>query len=55
MEKALASLPPGGALSVLATDPMAKVDIPLHCKQHGHACTLAENGEVMHFAIVKAG
>lgn len=54
MEKRLATLSTGATLVVLATDPMAKVDIPLHCRQHGHACTVADNGE-MRFTIVKGG
>jgi tRNA 2-thiouridine synthesizing protein A len=54
MEKRLSSLPSGAALTVLATDPMAKVDIPLYCRQNGHDCTLAIEGEVMRFSILKA-
>jgi tRNA 2-thiouridine synthesizing protein A len=53
-EKALAGLKPGSSLIVLATDPMAKVDIPLYCRQHGHACTLTSEGDVLRFEIVKA-
>lgn len=55
MEKRLAQLPAGARLAVLATDPMAKVDIPLHCKQNGHACTISTEGDVLRFEIVKAG
>ena len=53
MEKRLASLAPGAALVVLATDPMAKVDIPLYCRQHGHDCTLSSETDLLRFAIVK--
>ena len=53
MEKRLAALPPGTSLVVLATDPMAKVDIPLFCKQRGHDCTVTTESDVLHFAIVK--
>ena len=53
MEKRLASLGPGARLDVLATDPMAKVDIPLHCQQNGHAQTLSEADGVMRFSIIK--
>lgn len=53
-EKALAGLPAGGKLTVLATDPMAKVDIPLYCRQNGHACTVTSADGVLSFAIVKA-
>ena len=53
MEKRLASLSPGARLIVLATDPMAKVDIPLYCRQHGHDCAISTEGDVLQFAIVR--
>jgi tRNA 2-thiouridine synthesizing protein A len=52
-EKRLASLPPGTTLLVLATDPMAKLDIPLLCRQQGHACALDTADGVLRFTIVK--
>ena len=52
-EKQLALLPAGARLTVLATDPMAKVDIPLFCTQRGYACETAVDGEVLRFEIVK--
>jgi tRNA 2-thiouridine synthesizing protein A len=52
-EKAIAGLRSGAALTVLATDPMAKVDIPLFCRQNGHDCTVTTEGDVLRFAIVK--
>ena len=54
MEKRLASLAPGATLIVLATDPMAKIDIPLHCMQHGHAQKMELVDGVMRFAIIRA-
>lgn len=54
MEKRLAQLPAGAALTVLATDPMARIDIPLYCTQHGHACVVGNNAGALSFAIVKA-
>lgn len=54
MEKRLSQLP-AGRLVVLATDPMAKVDIPLYCKQHGYECAVSAEGDVLRFEIVKAG
>ncbi len=36
-KKALARLAPGAALTVLADDPMAVVDIPHMCHGEGHA------------------
>ena len=53
MEKRLAQVPVGYRLVVLATDPMAKIDIPLHCRQHGHDCAMSSDGDVMRFEIVK--
>ncbi len=53
-ETALARLAPGATLVVLATDPLAKVDIPLLCRQAGHDVTLAEDGGTLNFTIVKA-
>ncbi|QQR41136.1 sulfurtransferase TusA family protein [Devosia rhizoryzae] len=53
MEKALAGLPPGSTLTVLATDPMAKVDIPLYCRQNAHAYVLDEADGVLSFLITK--
>lgn len=52
-EKQLALLPPGASLVLLATDPMAKVDIPLYCQQHGHAVTVTEADGALRFAINK--
>ena len=52
-EKRLGSLPPGAAIVVLATDPVARIDIPLFCTQNGHACEMSVEGDVMRFAIVK--
>lgn len=52
-EKRLEHLPSGAVLVVLATDPMAKVDLPLYCTQKGHAYTFAQEGEVLRFEITK--
>ena len=54
MEKRLAGLAPGAALIVLATDPMAKIDIPLYCRQNAHACEVTQDDDILSFAIVKA-
>lgn len=54
VEKLLAQLPAGAELVALATDPMAKVDIPLFCQRHGHPYTLVIEGEVLRFTIGKA-
>lgn len=36
LQKILKTLPPGAQVRVLATDPMAKVDIPHFCHEAGH-------------------
>jgi tRNA 2-thiouridine synthesizing protein A len=53
IEKRLEQMATGARLDVLATDPVAKIDIPLLCRQKGHACTVTGEGEVTRFAIVK--
>jgi tRNA 2-thiouridine synthesizing protein A len=55
LEKRIGRLPAGGRLTVLATDPMAKIDIPLYCQRGGHTCTVSSEGDILRFAIVKAG
>lgn len=54
-EKCLEGLPAGAELTVLATDPMAKIDIPLYCRQKGHAVELTETHDALRFRIVKGG
>jgi len=36
LRKALQDLPPGAVLRLIATDPMAAVDVPHFCGQAGH-------------------
>jgi tRNA 2-thiouridine synthesizing protein A len=54
LEKRIASTALGSQLIVLATDPMARIDIPLFCRQNGHSCTMTEVDGVYRFAITKA-
>jgi len=55
MEKRLAALPAGAPLTVLATDPIARIDIPLYCTQNGHACTASTDSDgTLRFEIVRA-
>ena len=35
--KRLESMPPGGILKVIASDPMSAVDMPHFCNEQGHA------------------
>jgi tRNA 2-thiouridine synthesizing protein A len=45
--KVLASLPPGTLVRVLATDGMARIDLPHFCAEAGHAhLSLTEEGGV---------
>lgn len=53
-EKRLERLAAGASLTVLATDPMARIDIPLYCRQHGHGCDVLEEDGVLRFVIAKA-
>jgi tRNA 2-thiouridine synthesizing protein A len=53
LEKRIGQLPAGAALRVLATDPIAKIDIPLYCTQQGHQCKAGADGDVLFFDIVK--
>jgi tRNA 2-thiouridine synthesizing protein A len=52
-EKRMGQIKPGTHIVVLATDPIAKIDIPLFCTQNGHTCEISVEGEVMRFAITK--
>lgn len=55
LEKRLEALPPGTSFVVLATDPMARIDIPLYCRQNGHDFALESEGDTLRFSITKAG
>lgn len=53
MEKRLGAMQPSEQVVVLATDPMAKIDIPLYCRQHGHEQELDEQDGVLRFLVTK--
>lgn len=53
LEKRLATAQPGTILTVLATDPMARIDIPLHCRQNGHDYALEEADGLFRFTITR--
>lgn len=55
MEKRMAQLPSGASLIVLATDPMARIDIPLFCTQNGHSCEVTSDEDLLRFAIIRDG
>ena len=53
-ESRLAALPAGGVRTALATDPIAKIDIPLYCTQNGHGSTASTDADgTLRFAIIK--
>jgi tRNA 2-thiouridine synthesizing protein A len=52
-EKRLGQLKGRARVIVLATDPIAGIDIPLFCTQNGHACEVSTEGGVMRFEIVR--
>ncbi len=54
LEKRLAQVTAGTEIIVLATDAMAKIDIPLHCRQNGHACEQTEAEGAFRFIVTKA-
>ena len=51
MEKRLAQRSGGGQLVVLATDPMARIDIPLYCHQNGLNVVFEERDGELRFTI----
>lgn len=53
LEKQIETLARGTTLTVLATDPIAKVDIPLYCRQHGHECVAASEAGTLRFTITR--
>ena len=53
-QKALQALAPGQTLTVLATDPAARIDIAHLCNTDGHVLlSLAEEGSLLRFVIVR--
>ena len=52
----MAPHPPGTRFLVLATDPMAAIDVPHFCNENGHALLASGTaGDVMRFEIEKGG
>ncbi|MBJ6987016.1 sulfurtransferase TusA family protein [Devosia sp. MC521] len=51
LEKAAATANAGDQLLILTTDAMAKIDIPLFCRQNGHHCDVQTNGEVISLTV----
>ena len=54
--KALAALPPGALLRLLADDPAARIDLPHFCAEAGHAFLAEENlGEGRRAYLLRRG
>lgn len=54
--KALRTMAPGARLVVLASDPLAALDIPHFCQENGHVLEASERaGAVLRFTIAKGG
>ncbi|MEO8756235.1 MAG: sulfurtransferase TusA family protein [Devosia sp.] len=53
LQKRIGELPVSAALTLLATDPIARIDIPLYCTQNGHSCTVSSAAGALRFEIVK--
>ncbi|WP_246018314.1 sulfurtransferase TusA family protein [Pelagibacterium montanilacus] len=51
-EKRLSLAAPGERFMVLATDPLARIDVAAFCQKAGHACSLDEADGVLRFAII---
>lgn len=54
LEKRIGEMRAGAVLTVLATDPIAKIDIPLYCAQNGHGCVVTSAEGELRFEIVKS-
>lgn len=53
-QKALRSLAAGDVLQVISTDPMATIDIPHFCTEHGHKLLRQESqGDAVHYYLEK--
>lgn len=56
LRKALADAAPGARLRLIATDPMARIDIPHLCETEGHRVALTDDqGDCLVFDVQKAG
>lgn len=54
--KRIAPLPPGARFVVLATDPLATIDVPHFCAEQGHRLLArSQEGDELRFEIEKAG
>jgi tRNA 2-thiouridine synthesizing protein A len=54
LEKALVGTKAGETIAVLATDPIARIDIPLYCRQQGLALDMREEGAAVRYVVTTA-
>ncbi|AEQ53001.1 sulfurtransferase TusA family protein [Pelagibacterium halotolerans] len=54
LEKALAGVGAGNTIAVLATDPVARIDIALYCRQQGHGLAMREEDAATRYEVTKA-
>lgn len=54
-KKALSKLESGAELTVLTTDPMAEIDIPHFCQEHGHELLARLKTETGHSFQIRKG
>lgn len=57
--KAMKPLAPGSRIVIEVTDPMASIDIPHFCSEHGHTLVASDkanssDGDILRFTIKKA-
>jgi tRNA 2-thiouridine synthesizing protein A len=56
LRKAMEGVPPGARLTLLATDPMARIDVPyLMTDLGGKICKIEEQGGVLHITVETGG
>ncbi|MAN78120.1 sulfurtransferase TusA family protein [Pelagibacterium flavum] len=54
LEKALVGVGAGETIAVLATDPVARIDIPLYCRQQGLALDISQEGAAVRYVVTKS-
>jgi tRNA 2-thiouridine synthesizing protein A len=56
LRKAMEGVPPGARLTLLATDPMARIDVPyLMTDLGGKICKIEEQDGVLHITVETGG
>ena len=55
LEKRLAEASEGTTIVFLAGDPMARIDVPLYCRQNGHGCVVETEEGHLRFTVTVGG